>query len=341
MATLTQINRGTTANDGTGDTARAGALVIDNNFTAVNNELTTATTDVASAISRIAALESAAAEDGWSFTDVFAKGSTAPAAPTGILFSDSAGFSNVNTPWSFNYPQLIAGDNLYTARISANPDNVVSVGAVIHVWTAPSTSTGTPVTTFSSPNIPQLIVNTAITPVQFAVTNPAAGETFTYAATNLPSGLTLSSAGLLSGTPTTTGLFNVLVTATGSNGTTLTTRPRIDVKIAPVVAQSSVFWQASNTAPTTIPDGAASGVASADQTITIPETTDNAHLVIVQPATVNDLTAINFGGLNQIGAFTKGDSTFTFNSVNYEYWISNNVLFHADIQGQTLELERS
>ena len=341
MATITQINRGTTANDGTGDTARAGALVIDTNFTAVNTELTTATTDIASAISRITALENVMAEDGWSFTDVFAKGSTSPVAPTGIIFSDSAGFSNASAPWSFDYPSLAAGDNLYTARVSANPDDVVSVGSVIHVFTVPSTSTGTPVTSFTSPNIPQFIVNTAITPIQFEVTNPADGETFTYAATNLPSGLTLSTAGLLSGTPITTGLFNVVVTATGSNGTTLTVRPRIDVKIAPVVTEASVFWQTSNTAPTTIPESAESGVTSADQTITIPETTANAHLVIVQPATVDDLTAINFGGLNQIGAFTKGESTFSFNSINYEYWISDNVLFHEQLQGQTLELERS
>ena len=341
MATLTQINRGTAANDGTGDTARAGALVIDNNFTAVNTELTTNTTGLAGAVSRIAALENAMAVDGWSFTEVFAKGSTAPAAPTGIIFSDSAGFSNVSAPWSFDYPSLAAGDNLYVSRISANPDDVVSAGPVVHVFTVPSSSTGTPVTSFTSPNIPNFIVNQAITPVQFSVTNPAAGETFTYAATNLPSGLTLGPGGRLFGTPTVTGLFNVVVTATGSNGTTLTTNPRIDVKVAPVTAESSVFWQTTNAVPTTIPADAESGVASADQTITIPTTTDNAHLVIVQPETVNDLTAINFSGLNQIGAFSKGDSTFTFNSINYEYWISDNVLFHADIQGQTLELERS
>ena len=256
-----------------------------------------------------------------------------------IVSIDSNGnFALIDSPVTADDRALLT--TLLGFEDSANDGKVVSIdsnGDFVLI-DAPSVEV---MTTFTSPDIPNFTVDTTITPIQFAVTNPADGETFTYTATNLPSGLSLSTSGLLSGTPTVTGLFNVLVTATGSNGTTLTTRPRIDVRMAPVTAESSVFWQSDDTAPSSIPADAESGIASADQTITIPETTADGYLVIVQPATIGDLTAIVFSGLNQIGAFSKGDSTFTSDSINYEYWISDNELFHNDLQGQTLELRRA
>ena len=51
----------------------------------------------------------------------------------------------------------------------------------------------------------------------------ASGQTLTYSATGLPAGLSISSAGLISGTPTTAGTANVTVTAadpTGATGST-------------------------------------------------------------------------------------------------------------------------
>ncbi|WP_370068331.1 putative Ig domain-containing protein [Streptacidiphilus sp. MAP5-3] len=49
------------------------------------------------------------------------------------------------------------------------------------------------------------------------------GASLSYSATGLPAGLSISSSGLISGTPTTAGTFNVTVTATDSTGASGTT----------------------------------------------------------------------------------------------------------------------
>ncbi|NUR60163.1 MAG: hypothetical protein HOV87_16095, partial [Catenulispora sp.] len=78
-----------------------------------------------------------------------------------------------------------------------NPGNVVTVSS-------PGNQTGT--------------VGTAITPVQVSATDSAAGQALTYSASGLPAGLSISSSGLITGTPTSSGTSNVTVTATDSTG---------------------------------------------------------------------------------------------------------------------------
>jgi uncharacterized delta-60 repeat protein len=60
-------------------------------------------------------------------------------------------------------------------------------------------------------------IGVAYTPITFTQTGLTG--TITWSATGLPAGLSLNSAtGVLSGTPTTTGTFNITITATSSNG---------------------------------------------------------------------------------------------------------------------------
>jgi alpha-galactosidase len=59
---------------------------------------------------------------------------------------------------------------------------------------------------------------TAIAALQLHATDSAANQTLTYSASGLPSGLTISSTGLISGTPTSTGTFQVTATATDATG---------------------------------------------------------------------------------------------------------------------------
>jgi cellulose 1,4-beta-cellobiosidase len=61
-------------------------------------------------------------------------------------------------------------------------------------------------------------VGTAITPVQVQATDSASGQTLTFAATGLPAGLSISSSGQITGTPTTQGTSTVTVTATDGTG---------------------------------------------------------------------------------------------------------------------------
>jgi hypothetical protein len=60
---------------------------------------------------------------------------------------------------------------------------------------------------------------TAISPVTLQALDTGSGQTLTYAATGLPTGITLDSAtGVLSGTPTAGGVFDVTATATDGTG---------------------------------------------------------------------------------------------------------------------------
>jgi cellulase/cellobiase CelA1 len=61
-------------------------------------------------------------------------------------------------------------------------------------------------------------VGTAIAALQIHATDSASGQSPAYTVSGLPPGLSISSLGLISGTPTAAGSFNVTVTATDSTG---------------------------------------------------------------------------------------------------------------------------
>ena len=71
--------------------------------------------------------------------------------------------------------------------------------------------------TVTSPGNQTGTVGTAAS-LQVHGTDSASGQTLTYSATGLPAGLSISSSGLISGTPTTAATSNVTVTATDTTG---------------------------------------------------------------------------------------------------------------------------
>ena len=75
-------------------------------------------------------------------------------------------------------------------------------------------STGNTVTV-TNPGNQTTQVNTAVS-LQISGSDSASGQTLTYSATGLPTGLSISSSGKISGTPTATGTYNVTVTAKDS-----------------------------------------------------------------------------------------------------------------------------
>ena len=79
-------------------------------------------------------------------------------------------------------------------------------------------STGGNTVTVAGPGNQSGTVGTAISGLQIHATDSASGQTLTYAATGLPPGLSISSSGLITGTPGTAGTSNVTVTATDSTG---------------------------------------------------------------------------------------------------------------------------
>jgi len=72
--------------------------------------------------------------------------------------------------------------------------------------------------TVTSPGNQTGVVGTAVAGLQVHATDSATGQSLAYSAVGLPPGLSISSSGLISGTPTAAGTYTVTVTATDSTG---------------------------------------------------------------------------------------------------------------------------
>jgi chitinase len=109
-----------------------------------------------------------------------------------------------------------------------------NAGWNIHQLTfASSTTPPANTVTVTSPGNQTGTVGTAAS-LQVSGTDSASGQTLTFSATGLPAGLSISSSGLISGTPTTAATSNVTVTAKDTTGAT---------------GSASFTWTISSTAP--------------------------------------------------------------------------------------------
>ena len=80
-----------------------------------------------------------------------------------------------------------------------------------------SSQLGSPVT-LANPGPQASLAGSAASTVTLSGTDATSGQTLTYTATGLPAGLSISAAGVISGTPTTNGTTTVAVTAKDGNG---------------------------------------------------------------------------------------------------------------------------
>jgi hypothetical protein len=131
-------------------------------------------------------------------------GYTASGLPAGLSINSGSGLisGTPTTPGS------------YQVTVTAT-DSTGAKGSATFTWTV-GPETGTQVTV-TNPGNQTGTVGSAISPVQIRATD-SAGQALTYSATGLPAGLSISSSGLISGTPTAAGTSSVTVTATDSTG---------------------------------------------------------------------------------------------------------------------------
>ena len=147
--------------------------------------------------------------------------------------------------------------NPTTGAITGTPTQAGPFLFVAQVQDSTNTLAGTATSncgiTINSPPSATCVVinavqNVAITPVTMTATG-GTGVGYTFSATGLPAGLTMSSAGTISGTPTVSGTFPYTVTITDSAGTKGTVN--CSVTVNPPIAATCVAITAVQNVPIT------------------------------------------------------------------------------------------
>jgi hypothetical protein len=130
---------------------------------------------------------------------------SATGLPTGLSIGSTTGLISGTPSTAGSYSVVV------TVK-----DTTGATGTADFTWTINS-ATGNTVTV-TNPGSQTGTVGTAAS-LQISATDSASGQTFTFSATGLPTGLSIgSSTGLITGTPTVAGTYTVTVTATDSTG---------------------------------------------------------------------------------------------------------------------------
>jgi hypothetical protein len=146
----------------------------------------------------------------------------------GVAFSYQ--ITATNNPTSFNATGLPSGLTVNTATglISGTPAAGTDAGSPYSVTISATNSGGTGSATLTltiKPGVPVITsastaTGTVGTPFSYQITATNTDKNSTYGATGLPAGLTVNTkTGLISGTPTTAGIYNVTISATNAGGT--------------------------------------------------------------------------------------------------------------------------
>jgi len=181
--------------------------------------------------------------------------------------------------------------------------------------------------------------------------------TYTYAVTSgsLPTGLSLSSGGAISGTPTATGTFTFVVTATDSSTSCTGASATLSIAIAPACVNDSfsnlvnntqaVITGGTTTSPTTpfvpltgviigndLPSGGVAAVAGTVATTQSGSVTIAADgtFIYTPPVTVTALTTDSFtytisSNTGATGTPTQATGTVTLNLAGRVWYVKNNV----------------
>ena len=147
-------------------------------------------------------------------------GTASAALGIGFLYAITA----TNSPASYSASGLPAGltVNTSTGVISGSPAVTGTFTATLGAINPGGTGSATLTITVTNPPPPVITSPTAVTALlnmSFAYAITASNNPSSFNATGLPAGLTVTSNGNISGTPTSAGTFNVNISATNISGT--------------------------------------------------------------------------------------------------------------------------
>jgi len=219
----------------------------------------------------------------------------------------SGGFSPYTYAWS---PAGLIGDTTATVSgLSAGTFTVTVTDARNNQTTASATLTYPPALVFGSVTPPDGVNGALYTPTTFTATGGTPPLTFSvYSGGSAPDGLALSSAGTLSGTPTTSGTFAFKVAVVDGNGCGPNPGPQNTVHIRSTIG-GTVTGLASG-ASVTLANGADTATVSVNGPFALPTPVDSgsAYAVSLQnvsatPPQFCDVT----NGAGTVGTGNVGD----------------------------------
>ncbi|MFC1436371.1 RICIN domain-containing protein [Streptacidiphilus sp. N1-3] len=139
--------------------------------------------------------------------------------------ADTIGYSLANTGVANGAtvtPYLTNGSNNVAAQAATTVAGGAFTGTVparsLVTYVIPGGGVSGNTVTVTSPGAMTGTVGQSVNGLQIQGTDSASGQTLTYTANGLPNGLSISSSGLITGTPNAAGTFNVKVTATDPTG---------------------------------------------------------------------------------------------------------------------------
>jgi large repetitive protein len=261
---------------------------------------------------------------------------TATGTPPGLTLSSAGVLSGTpTTPGTYQFTVSATDAAGATSPFQSFPITIAAAPIVISPTTLPNW-------TVNQPGYTQSITATGGVPP----------FTFTTTAGTLPSGLSLSTSGVISGTPTATGTFSFTITATDSTSTsqsqayTVTINPGVSITTSSLAnwtvnhagysqtiaatggTGTKTFTTTGGTLPTGLTlsstgvlSGTPSATGSFNFTVTATDTTgassNHSYTVTVNPAVTITTTTlpnwtVNQAGYNQVISATGGTGTLTF-----------------------------